>query len=209
MATHGQEELARAGAALVGSLVDGHPALVIFDDLHWADGGAWRSSDDWVVHRIPAADGHLRPEEVGGGHPLARLLNELDREIDLHQLPLVPLTADEVRQFLQEVFGEAPRVEVVDRLHRRTRGDPFFLEELVIATREGSWTGRSPSAVGPPSLLDARLPWTTSEAVLDRLEGLDPSSRELLQSVAVVGDPFDLPSLGTATGWADPEVLPP
>ncbi len=37
--THGQEELARAGAALVGSLVDDHPALVIFEDLHWADGG--------------------------------------------------------------------------------------------------------------------------------------------------------------------------
>ncbi|MGH2813947.1 MAG: hypothetical protein ACRDLC_02215, partial [Actinomycetota bacterium] len=51
-------------------------------------------------------------------------------------------------------------------LHQRTGGNPFFLEELVVTA------GRA----DPARLAALPLPWNLSEAVLGRLDDLDPPS---------------------------------
>ena len=75
------EERVRAGVDLVRSLAAGGPALVVFEDLHWAD------SESLAAFELLAEPdrgplvivGTYRPDGLSRRHPAADLLPRLDR----------------------------------------------------------------------------------------------------------------------------------
>src|SRR2546430_4380126 len=73
-------ERMHAGLALVARLIRGRPAVVVFEDLHWAD-----SESAALFERIAELPGPrllvgtYRPEEVTSRQPVAALLARLER----------------------------------------------------------------------------------------------------------------------------------
>jgi DNA-binding CsgD family transcriptional regulator len=205
---HQQEELTRAGVALLRHLAGDGPALVAFEDVHWGDGGSLE-----VLGRLARTGAPLllvvtfRPEEFHRHHPLSELLSDLERQAPVTHLTVEGLTRPEFAELLEEVAGGPFPTGAVDRLHRRTRGNPFFLEELVaghgLATRGQA---RRP-AIDPGSLAEAPLPWSTKEAVLRRLDALEARPRGVLQTAAVLGERFDLGVLAPVLGEDEQDVL--
>jgi DNA-binding CsgD family transcriptional regulator len=175
---HTSDELLRAGLELVRHLTGGRPAVLVLEDLHWADAesvalfGGLATTPDLALLII----GTFRPEDFDRRHPLAGLLPSLERQRPVTHLSLSRLQRHELAAMLEAVYGRAPSAETVLTLHRRTQGNPFFVEEL-IAT----------AGTDDPEALDrVALPWNAAEAVLRRLDALAPQERAVADAAAVL-----------------------
>ena len=177
----------------VSRLVDaGPPLLLTFDDLQWADASSLELlhflSRHIVGHRVAllaAYNEPLRDQTFAG-----RTLPEWAAGAELMQVhEVAPLSPEETTSLVETLLGteQAARSEIAELLYRRTRGNPFFVEEILKAMVPGegsiwsptSWPGRKVEAAG--------LPDTVREAVLRRLEALSGRAREVADLLAVVG----------------------
>src|SRR5918995_1167229 len=88
-------------------------------------------------------------------------------------------------------------VRVVDALHGRTGGNPFFLEELV-----------STSVSAPVHDLGSMpLPWTVAELVSSQVDALDPAVTDMLTSASVLGRRVSFDLLAAVTGASEDELI--
>jgi DNA-binding CsgD family transcriptional regulator len=184
----GQGRLHELVLGLLGRLArEEAPLLVALEDLHWAD----RSTRDFVAffarnlrtERIAFALTY-RTEEVAGESPLRRLLAELMRRADVVGVELAALDRDAVARQLEAIAGAPVQASLVEQLHARGGGNPFFVEELFAAVRAGE---------------SGRLPATVAEAVRLRIARLDPPARDLLSTVATAGGRAGYDLLATVT----------
>ena len=190
----------RAGVELVRRLGAGRSTLVVFEDLHWADSESVAAFErlaepDQLLPSLAAAGCDLSPYGCRAA-PSSEALPRLDRRHSVTHVHLDRLTPADVSNFLAAVYAEEPSFRTVDTLHRRTGGNPFFLEELAAAT--GDMPGRDD---------DAPLPWTVSELVRSELDDLDPAVRAMVSAASVLGRrvPFDL--LAAVTGMSETELI--
>jgi DNA-binding CsgD family transcriptional regulator len=142
--------------------------LMTIEDIHWAD----EATLDLVrylgrrieqTHALVVAT--FRDDEGGPRHPLRRCLGDLATLPAVRRLTLEPLTREGVMALAAE-SGLDPR-----ELHERTKGNPFFVTEILAAGGE--------------------MPTTVRDAVLARVTRLEPSAWSLLETAAVIGSPID------------------
>ena len=122
------------------------PAVVVFDDLHWADRPTLQLLRHLVRSPLPARTlfvGTYRETELAGGHPLQELVGDLRREGTLKRLELEGLGEADVGLLIAALGVESPSPGFVAALHGETEGNPFFIEEVVGHLRaEGERVGR-------------------------------------------------------------------
>jgi DNA-binding CsgD family transcriptional regulator len=150
-------------AELARELRRGRPAIVVLEDLHWAD-MATLDVLRMLVRRIAALPALVvatyRDDEIDRRHPLRLALGDLPLS-SVDRIALRPLSLDAVADLAGTTVLDH------DELHRRTAGNPFFVTEVLAAE-------------------DADMPDTVRDAVLARVARLDESARMLLDAVAVV-----------------------
>ena len=160
--------LAESVVAVLAGLAAHQPLVVVVDDLQWAD--------EQSLRLLEFAAAHLRYTRV--------LLLGAYRDTELATpptdrgtvLPLSGLDPAGVAAVVAAVTGDRPDPGLVERLHRRTGGNPFFVRELA---RLG---------------LAAAAPGTVRDALERRLARLSGPCAELV-SVAAVGGPRIRPVL--------------
>jgi DNA-binding CsgD family transcriptional regulator len=185
----GQARLCELVLDLLGAFAGSESALLVtVEDLHWAD----RSSRDLLAfmarnvrtERIAFAvtyrTGELPPE-----HPLRRLLGELARRPTVMRLELEPLSAGDVARQLEAIAGRPVAGAVARRLHERAGGNPFFVEELFAAHRDGAAQD---------------VPATVAEAVLLRVRRLPRHAQQLVAIVAAAGGRISYEALELVSG---------
>jgi DNA-binding CsgD family transcriptional regulator len=189
----------RAAVDLLRTLIGTGPALLVIDDIHWADPESLAIFEqlDEVTAGPLLLVGTYRPEELSRRHPLAEVLARLDRRRGVTHLRLQRLAPADTARFLAAVYGHPPARRTVTALHHRTGGNPFFLEELL-------------KAAGDTELDEIHLqplPWNLAEALRSQLDGLAPDRRQVVEAAAVLGArvPFDL--LATVTGRDEPDLI--
>jgi DNA-binding CsgD family transcriptional regulator/tetratricopeptide (TPR) repeat protein len=192
------DELARAATELVRFLVGDGPGLVVFEDLHWAD------AESLGLFRYLAASpqlpillvGTFRPEDLDRRH-VTDLLSAIERQHQVEHLALGRLSVEEVRALVTAVRGGAAPYATAADLHRRTRGNPFFLEELLLAA----------GSAGLDQLAGLPLPATLTEAVLRHLDGLEGDQRLVVDTASILGQriPFDM--LAALTGLGEDRLV--
>ena len=194
------EELLGAAIALVEDLLIGAGrGVLVFEDLHWADAQSVALFGRLAM--VPSLSalliGSFRPEAVDRRHPLVGTLSELRRQREVTSVALDRLDQHGVAELLAAVHGHPVPFRVAEALHRRTGGNPFFLEELLATAGDAD----------PEHLQDLPLPWNLSEAVLRRLDHLGPAQRRVVEAAAVLGEriPFDL--LASVTGADENELI--
>ncbi|MET7334241.1 AAA family ATPase [Nonomuraea sp. NPDC005650] len=179
--------------AVTGLLVDAsreRPVVVVLEDLHWADAASLRLLEFVVRHawfeRLLVI-GTYRDAEVDG--PLS-----LPLEAKATVLTLTGLDRAEVGRLVARTTGVDPGAELVTQIHRRTGGNPFFVEQTARL-----WQGGTPLATIPPGV---------GAAVRRRLSRLPEAVMEVLRMAAVLGREFTEPSLRTALSLS-PACSPP
>lgn len=188
-----------AALAILDEISTERPTVVIFDDLHWADAQSValfdRLSEPGSGPRLVI--GTYRPEALSRRHPVAELLPRIERRRAVVHVHLDRLTTAEVGAFLAAVYGRAPSFRVVETLHARTGGNPFFLEELLAAAR----------GADVDQLVSQPLPWSLGEIVRTQLDELDPTERRILETAAVLGRRVTFDILAAVTGIEEDELI--
>ena len=196
---HPLDEIVRAGVELVRHLTGGRKAVVVFEDLHWADAesvqlfGRLATRQDLPIVLI----GTVRLEDIDRRHPVAGLFAELQRTVSLTSVELGRLSRRELGDMLRIIFSKPVSERAIDALHSRTQGNAFFVEELLDTC----------GCVEPEDLATAPLPWNVAEAVLRRVDTLDAETRSVLDAAAVLGTrvPFDL--LAAVSGVGEDRLI--
>ena len=195
------DERVRLGLEIVRDLTQSVPSMVVFDDLHWADPESValfeRMAEPGSGPRLLV--GTYRPDALHRRHPTAEMLPRLERRHAVTHLHLDRLSPLEVGAFLTAVYGREPSYRVIDALHSRTGGNPFFLEELLAAGSKDD----------PDALLSQELPWSLAELVHAQLDDLTAEQRRVLETAAVLGvTRVDFDLLSTVSGNSDKELIP-
>jgi class 3 adenylate cyclase/tetratricopeptide (TPR) repeat protein len=184
-----------AWRCFVESLAERGPAVLVFEDLHWADDGLLDFIDelvDWVTGVPLLVVCTARPELLtrrpgwGGGKP------------DAVTVSLSPLSDEETARLLAGVLGRSVvSVELQTALLVRAGGNPLYAEEFArLAAERVDWSDGS----------GLRLPDSIHGIIAARLDGLDREEKALLQDASVFGKIFWLGAV-SALGAGDQEMI--
>lgn len=168
------------------------PALVLLDDVQWADEATLTLLREWQASRdAPSHGGHVlvvasfRSEEVGPLHPLRRLR-------DVPSVVLSPMSAEAIHAIATSMAGELPE-EAVHVLVELAEGSPFMATAVLRGMVESGALVFGEDATwraDPARLADARASRAAAVFLERRLELLPPESLRLLSSGAVLGRDF-------------------
>ena len=117
-------------------------------------------------------------------------------------LTLEPLAESAVTRLVEHLL-ESARPDVVQRIVKRSEGNPFYAGELVRSLIERTSSLTDVRAVEEAL---ANLPDTVQATVLARLDLLDASSRRVLQVGAVFGRTFRVRGVAEVDGLDDASV---
>ncbi len=185
-------ERLHTGLSIVADLVGEAPAVVVFEDLHWADSESAALFERLADHDGPRLlIGTYRPDEVTRRHPIAGLLARMERRHSITHVRLGRLSPPQTAAMLAAATGRPAPVRAAETLHQRTGGNPFFLEELL----------RSRQSDDLEELCAQPLPWSLVEVLRRNVDDLDPVSQRVVEAAAMLGHriPFDLLAAVTKT----------
>ena len=140
----GQLRVFDAMLSALDSLTAESPALMVLEDLHWAD----RSSRDLLVFLLSRLTAQrlvvlatYRTDDLHRRHPLRPVLSELVRLPAVERLELAPLDPGDTLDLVRRLADGSLSEELVRRAAERSEGNAFFAEELVSASSGGLPTG--------------------------------------------------------------------
>jgi AAA ATPase domain len=173
--------------ALLETLAEEQPVVLIIEDVHWAD----RATCDllsFVARNLRNAAVLLvvtfRSDSLHRDDLLASLLAGLERMDGVTRLELLRLSRDQVATQLEGILGHPPAPSVTSAVHRRGGGNPLFTEALV--SRDGT--------------VGTDLPSTLRELLLAAVKSLPEQTQQLLRTAAVGGSWIGHSLLGAVTG---------
>ncbi|MCE7079824.1 AAA family ATPase [Streptomyces sp. ST2-7A] len=156
-----------------------HPLVVVLEDLHRADPDSLRLLEFAARHtwfeRVLLIGTYRDVETESPDHPLHPPLTALPAAAGT-TLTLGGLEPEDTGALIARVHGRIPAPEVVAEVHRRTGGNPFFIEETARLWSAGAPAGAIASGV--------------REAIRRRLGLLPAGVAELLGRAAVLGRRF-------------------
>jgi class 3 adenylate cyclase len=205
------EELQRATFAalrsVVSRLVAAGPAVLVLEDLHWADPTSLRLTGD--LARLAAGRPLLvlatsRPD---AGPEMARLERSLATGPPVHRILLGPLPEEAELELAGSLIGEAASREVLDAVLSRVEGNPLFLEERLSSLLETRVLVREQGVWRLDGTADPEVPQVLERLVRSRVDRLSPAAREVVRPASVLGTQFPL-SLLTAVCAADEPLEP-
>ncbi|HEV2580596.1 MAG TPA: DUF6788 family protein, partial [Ktedonobacteraceae bacterium] len=178
-----QLRLWEAARALLDTISESAPLLIVLDDLQWADS----SSCELLAYLVRQLRGQpvliagtCRDIELPPTHPLRTVLNDLQREQAIETITVQPLSDEQIRALVSGLPEPA-----VQHIQTRAAGNPFFAEELA----------RNVVLPDPPATSSDITPVTmpdTISAVLDlRLGRISSACQRMLVRAAVLGGSFE------------------
>jgi class 3 adenylate cyclase/tetratricopeptide (TPR) repeat protein len=197
-----------------------HPLMFVLDDMQWAD----PASIALLFHvgrRIAEAGVMLvctyRPGDVGRGrgeeqHPLESVLSEFKRTHGDIWVDLEYVEEGEGRAFINQFLDTEPNQlddEFREALYQRTEGHPLFTVELLRDLQEREeLTKNSENEWTQAYELDwDRMPERVEGAIEERINRLDSSLHELLNTASVEGMTFTAQVAAKILSTPEGEVL--
>jgi tetratricopeptide (TPR) repeat protein len=175
-----------AVTTLLVALARRQPLVVVVEDLHWADEASLRLLEFAARHgwyeRLLLVGTYRDVEVDTGDHPRAPGIAALVARATT--LTLTGLDRDQVGALVRATTGRTPSDAVIDDLHRRTGGNPFFVEQTARL-----WVSRGAVDAVPPGVRDV---------VEHRLALVAPETRGALVTTALLGHAVTRPVLAAA-----------
>ena len=191
-----QKQTFGAWSVLISRLVAAGPAVLVLEDLHWADPTSLRLTFD--LARLAAGRRLLilatsRPEAAPA----------LDG-LDARRLTLEPLAGADEEELARSLMGDGASREVLDTVLASADGNPLFLEERLsslletrtLVREQGAW--RLSRTAGP------QLPQALERLVRSRVDRLSPAARDAVRPASVLGFEFPLSLLAAVCATGEP-----
>ena len=164
-----------------------HPAVVVIEDLHWADEAMLAFLEhvaSEATHGPLLVLATTRPELLVA-HP--------DFAADLpnaHRLELAPLTTDETASLVTSLLGAVVPADLSGPIIERADGNPLYAEEYVALLRDRDLLVETDGTVTLRAGADLPLPDSIHALLAARLDTLPADRKGLLTDAAVFGKVF-------------------
>ena len=184
--------------ACLRTVAQKRPLLIVFEDLQWADQASLSLLDDLAnfIEKEPICI-------VMTHHPVEGFKLGMFDNSAFTSIQLGDLTSNYARELLTQLVGTAELPLAVEQ-HLGMRGrdgsdspvNPLFLGEAVnVMVESGVLTVDEQVKVDEILLSQLQVPDTIHGLLLERLDRLSPSGRDLLQVASVIGRQFELEPL--------------
>ncbi|HEY2657108.1 MAG TPA: AAA family ATPase [Solirubrobacteraceae bacterium] len=165
------------------NLAERGPFLASIDDAHWADPSSLRFLS-YLAGRLEGVGVLVIVAARRAEAPAADdLLEVVMRERVTNVVQLRPLTVGATAALLVREYQEEVAPEFASACHDATRGNPFYLRELIHALRAD---GIDPIAA-EVSRVAGQGPASVARSVLTRIAGLSPAAVSVARALAVLG----------------------
>lgn len=184
------------------------PLVLFIDDVQW-------SSSIEILQYLARNIGNqqililaaYREEEVKENTGVWNTVLAMNRERLFYSLSLRPLDERDVSQLMSHTVDKSMAPELVDVIFKRTRGNPFFVEEMmhflwergsIVATDKG-WNVAEAASLKTPDSVKA--------VINERLVELGTEAEELLRVASVIGREFPLQVLRELVDQEEEEMI--
>jgi len=187
------------------------PLLVILDDLQWTDQSSLLLLHYFArgVHKESLLLlGTYRDTDIDERHPLSPVLTELNRERLLQSIPLKRMSLDDASEMIKQILEqEDVPAEFCQVVYEKTRGNPFFIEEVmkslkeeeVIYQEENKWRIKETSKI--------EFPKTVKSVIKTRIGRLDDECQRMLTMASFIGKDFTFRALREVTSLEEDKLL--
>lgn len=198
--------LFEAVRAALSEICAASPAVLVLDDLHWADKATllllryiMRSQEPPRLLLL----GTYRDTDVRSGHPLTELIADLRRDGRLEVVRVDGLDETHVADLVGVWMGDAAPRDLTHAVYANSGGNPFFVVEIMNHIAEAGLV----AAAGALPVQQIGIPQSVREAIVRRLGRLSPTCNRVLSVGAVLGHEFELDVLQQVAGLDDAALL--
>jgi DNA-binding CsgD family transcriptional regulator len=171
------------------------PALLVIEDLHWADRETLEVLEylaDHLPGQAALVVATLRDDEPGPG---GELVSALRARRVIRQVSLPSLDPAQSEVMLRECLTATSLLpDLIDAVVTRSDGVPFFIEELLATALTETNPGRA-------------VPGSVTAAVDARLGSLPEATARFIGYAAMIGRAFDWHVVAAATGFPPQEAI--
>jgi class 3 adenylate cyclase len=178
------------------------PLMLIFEDLHWID-----SETQALLNMLADSIGTARILLLVNYRP--EYQHQWGSRTYYTQLRLDPLGRESAEEMLQALLGDSAGLDALKRLIiERTECNPFFMEEMVqVLLDEGALVRNGAVKLTRP-LGELRIPPTVQAILAARIDRLPPAGKDLLQTLAVIGNNLPLELVKIVAGKNQEQLEP-
>jgi DNA-binding winged helix-turn-helix (wHTH) protein/predicted ATPase len=184
------------------------PLVLFFDDVQWA--GSLE-----LLHHLASNIGNqrilalvaCRDDELEMNPSLWKTILAMNRERLFHPLPLEPLEQRGVARLISQKVEKTITPHLVDVVYQRTRGNPFFVEEVLRLLQERKVIVDTEAGVDLKESVSLAMPESVKTVINERVERLGKDAVELLRMASVIGREFPLRVLEEFTGKQEEELI--
>jgi len=182
-----RERLRQAWISLLDALAAARPAVVLIEDLHWAEDALL----DLLEAGLRGAHGPLLFLATARPELTQTRPGWVSEDRGAERVLLDALTPSDTAHMVDELTPTSLPASVRDIVLARAEGNPLFVEELirtlidqgVLERRNGDWTVRDLPT-------DFIVPDTVQAVLAARIDLLEPPEKAALQAAAVIGRTF-------------------
>jgi DNA-binding winged helix-turn-helix (wHTH) protein len=184
--------MSRELCALLEIVASQQLLVLVIEDLHWADQATLDLLRAIANRRLKSKLlilVTLRPSDGASSSRAARALCDTLAVYRLAtEIPLGPLTKDQIGEYLARVAGGAPSPELSRHLHARSGGNPLFMRTMI-----EHWAHEGLVAIGPAGLVlpaphhtwDLPAPPSLARLIDDDIERLARDRQLIIHAASV------------------------
>jgi class 3 adenylate cyclase/tetratricopeptide (TPR) repeat protein len=163
------------------------PLMLIFEDLHWID-----EQTQALLNLLADSIGTAKLLLLVNYRP--EYSHQWGSKTYYTQLRLDPLGKESADEMLLALLGDGKDLEPLKRvIIDKTEGNPFFMEETVqVLLDEGALVRDGGAAKLTRPVSELKIPPTVQGILAARIDRLAPDTKELLQTLSVVGREFPM-----------------
>ncbi len=194
-----------------------HPLVIFLDDLQWADSASLKlielmmKDSDWQYLFLIGA---YRNNEVTASHPLAIALEKLREESSrIETITVGSLGGKDVGQLIADTLrvDSSKVLPLVEIIVNKTRGNPFFVSEFLkslyadnllhfnLSCHQWEWEIEK--------IRETQITDNVADLMINKLNKLPESARDVLRLAACIGADFDLKTLAKLREKSPREVF--
>jgi len=206
-----QNRLFEAVSQFIINISQESPLLVVLDDLQWTD-----PSSLLLMHYLARSVqktplllvGAYRSTDIDAKHPLTPVLAELRRERLPQSVSLKRMSLDDISEMIKQILEQDDiPPEFCKMVYEKTRGNPFFTEEVIESLKEEEVIYREEKKWKIKEVSKIEFPDTVKNVVEARISRLNDESRNALTMASFIGNDFGFEALQEVTGIEEDKLL--
>ena len=199
-----QNRLFEAVSQFITNISKETPLLVVLDDLQWTD-----PSSLLLLHYLARGVqktpllllGAYRSTDIDSKHPLSPVLAELNRERLPQSILLRRMSFTDVSEIIKNILEqEDVAAEFCTLVYEKTKGNPFFVEEVIKSLKEADIIYREENRWKIKEVSEIEFPETVKSVIKARTGRLDDEQQNVLAMASLIGNDFTFEALQGVTG---------